>query len=388
MDTRTAYLIQILEKIGSPLMASILAAPDSAPEKDAQIMATLLGKLVQASIDIGNLIDLSKAGEESDSIRLALAGLSSPLVATQFEKGGKAPEEADLKRLSAALQPVLAFAENFAPSEDNTQRLANIAATGQGGDAHQVNVQYIQAFVPVVTAVHEFSFGQQPQKLIMDIARRLTDKAMALREGAFQNLAAEDQKRVELAFVKTAADIYAACHGVETKRLAQGGEQKGIESVWEAFETRMAMIDALAKTMTPGMEQIAQSTDSAAPAATGQTTAPATPPPMETTPVKPPPETPPASAPPAAPVTPPQQEAPPAPAQSQTTGANPMGFFAKKPAGDTPPPASPPPTEPAPPTEPPVQPPATPPEEPKNEQNNPQANPMSFFKPSKDDEDE
>jgi hypothetical protein len=271
MDARAAYLLQILEKIGSPLMAAIVHAsthfapaqvknnPDSLAAHDAQKMAALLGKTVQLGIDIGNVSDLAREGLHDDSIRVALTALASPLIARQFLQNGQIPTDADLRRMIPALQAVMAFSENFEPSARNAQRLEAI-----GVHENQALVQYIHAFVPVLNALGNFSFGQSEQKLIMEVSSRLTAKAEALGRSIITTAMPEERKAGEIALLAMVANLYAACHEAETVRLmtlrddefsalpqAPGGGLS-LEAVWSAFDIRVAMLEALAGHLLPG----------------------------------------------------------------------------------------------------------------------------------------
>lgn len=391
MDQRARYLLQILDKIGSPLMGVV--AQSGAPDEDAaKTVAALLGKTVQASIDLGTVMDVNPAEAQDDSLRVALAGLAGPLVAQQYKKKGAIPDDADLKKITAPLQTVLTFSENFSPDAVNTQRLLDLQAKGQIVDGHQAAIQYIGAFIPVVEAIATFSFGQAEQKLVMDVTNRLVQRAAEMREALLPNLDAEDQKRAELGLLDTLARLYSACHLHETDKVMKMGEKAresgfSTDPVWASFDSRTAMLEALARNLAPV-------TAAASPA---QSAAPPSPPPAPATPPEatPPPvqTTPPPAEPPAAPETPPPAAPP--------SGANPMSMFAKKPADGAPPvqppetaatpvePPSPPPIPPAAPpvapeTPPAAEPPAAPPEE-KGESEGDKGgdsggSPMSFFK--------
>lgn len=264
MNHRADYLLQVLEKIGSPLMASVIDAQARTPGRDsaqqlhneAQKIAELLAKTVQASIEMGNSLDLGPMGDLTDSVRIALTGLASPLVAASFRLHGKAPGDPEMKRMIAALQAVLTFAENFEANTENADRLRNIQADGKKVDEAQEAVQYINAYLPVVNAIAAFSFGQNEQKLVMDVASRLSVAAKMLQQKLFANLPAED-KRFELGVLSAFGNIYAACHRAETARVqAMNDDQRqhmqadGLSSseiVWKNFEIRTAMIEQLAR---------------------------------------------------------------------------------------------------------------------------------------------
>jgi len=337
MNQRAEYLLQVLEKIGSPLMASILQAPGRGPadetQKDAQRMAELLARTTQASIEMSRAIDFGTTPDQGDSLRVALAALAGGLVGAYFKNAGKAPGENDLKKMTAAMQTVLTYSENFMPGADATMRLDNLTATGQAADPQQAALQYIDAFIPVVNAVTVFPFGQPEQKLIMDVSTRLIHKATELRRHLFGPMAPVEQKRLELAILGVLTKIYAACHDAETARLMALSEEQramaglGVDSVWKTFDLRISILEVLAKSLVPATGEVASggSTQGPAPAASA-----------------PPPAPPPFSP-------PPQQAIPPA---APAADDSPLSMFAKKPAAEAAPaaplPQSPPPANPSP----------------------------------------
>lgn len=375
MDQRAAYLLQILETIGAPLMGAITSASPPDAQGEAQAMAALLGKTVEASIDLGNIMEINPAEAQDDTLRVALAGLAGPLVAGQFAKRGQVPDSAELKKITNALQAVLTFSDNFTPTPETVERLKNLKASGQSVDAYQTQIQYMQAFIPVTEVIAAFPFGQSETKLIMDVSDRLVKKSVELRETLLPNVGDEAvQKQAELALLRALASLYSACHKAETEKVLNVSEEArgaalSIAPVWTAFDLRAAMLEALAVKMVPMGS--AGSSGGQAPAVAATVETPAQPPaaaqvpPVQAPPATPPPvvETPPQAAP---PVTPPAQaeSTPAAPPQ----GGNPMSMFAK-PKGDgaqaVPPPAETPPPV-TPPAAPPVQPPpvAPPPETP------------------------
>ena len=424
MDQRTQYLLQILETIGSPLMQAII---DAGANKDgnliieAQSIAALLGKTVEASISLGDIMEINPAEAQDDTLRVALAGLASPLVAGQYKKRGRVPESPDIKKVTSALQAVLTFSDNFTPTPETVERLKNLEASGQIVDGYQSQIQYIQAFVPVVEAVAAFPFGQPEAKLVMEVSDKLVKKSVQLREALLPEQNDEGiQKRAELALLKSLAALYASCHREETQKATKGGDTPAsIDSVWKAFDMRAAMMESLAGNLAPESAQTntASGSGGVAPSqAAAPPVAPVAPPaqPAETPAAPPPPqEQAPPATPPQAPAQPPAQETPPT---QPPAGANPMAMFAKPKTdnaeqGQTPeapaapavppapaqspaetPPAAPP-ANPVPPAAPPQQPPSEPqqpaeepPAEQPPEQPSASGNPMSFFA-KKDDED-
>lgn len=369
MDQRTTYLLQILDKIGAPLMAAIIeAAPaDSTPGQDAQMMAALLGKTVQTSIDLGQVMESNPAQGLDDSQRVALAALAGPLVAGQYKKRSQIPDEAGLKRIVTSLQAVLTFSDNFAPSPESIARLKELESRGQAVDTSQTQLQYVQAFIPVVEAISEFPFGQSEQKVMMEVSDRLTKKSIELREILFPSLQEEGlQKRAELGLLKALALLYSTTHRAETEKVMKMGDagrdaNLSMAPVWQVFELRAAMLETLASHLLPLSAQSGQAAPT--PVTASQSLAA---PEVSTV----------AAAPASAPVS------------SPAAGVNPMAMFSKPKTDQAP--ASPPPAPPLPEDSAPAAPPPPPvPLEQKTEDSGEQqgsqsggGSPMSFFKKS------
>lgn len=364
------------------------AGGEDAIRADAQKMAELLGQSVKMSISMAQVMDINMAGSDGDTLRVALAALAGPLVAGQYSHHGRVPEEADLKRLTTALQAVLTFSENFTPAADTAQRLDSVDAAeplkGQGGDSAtdpvQAGVQYVYAFLPVINAVGAFPFGQPEQKLIMEIAERLVTKAAELREILLPDLEGEMQKQAELGLLSVLGRLYGACHMAETARVTALSEQGqdaplSIDPVWKAFGLRAGMLEALAGNLVPGA--------GVRRAGGGGAQSPAVPPPQQQQPPPaPPPQAP--EQPSAPPHSPPAEQAMQQTPVAPPAGANPMSMFARPKADGAVPPASP--VQPEPPAQ------ERPPQAAGQEQQSQGAgqgagqggSPMSFFKKSDD----
>lgn len=412
MNQRNAYLIQILEKIGSPLLRAVMSkgAEAEGASDEASKIAGLLSRTVQLSIDLGRMVEIDKSSpDEIESLRVAMAGLAGPIIASQYAQNAKVPSENDVRKLTGALEAVMTFSDNFTPSDDHVIRLENMKANGMPGDVYQINIQYIQAFVPIADVVASFPFGQPEKKLMQDVADKVNAKAKQISKDVFgTDLNGNQQKLCELALVKSLADLYAGCHKTEMNKLMAvqepdaSAQQTALQSVWESFDTKAEILGMMAQNIVPTSQKsgAAPSTPTSAKSTeTPQTKPPSQQSPAQSTPAAAPP---PASGnpmamfstkpkeegatspqqPPAAPeARPPAQATPQAPPQQTTPPAgNPMAMFSKPKEGDQggqqqPPPAPPPPPQAAPPAEPTSPPPA--PEETKKQEG---GSPMSFFK--------
>lgn len=313
--------------------------PDLEAREDAQAIAQLLARCVQMSIEIGRVMELDMTSpEEGDRLRLALMVMAGPLIAGQYRHDGRVPGDAEQKKLMTGLEAVLAFSQNFTPSEANAGALEKM----EEGAAGSSLVRSMRHFTPVINAIGAFPFGQPEKKLIQEVSARLSARAEALAKAMIPEASAEDT----LLIVKTLAEIYAECHAQETRLMLskeEGDATQGLENVWARFEMRVAMLEALVGSLAPGgPAPVAVSAEvQESPAPVMASAEPPPPPPL-----------------PAAPVA--EASAPPAPPPG---GFNPMSMFVKKPEGEEEAaPPEPPPAEPVPPAAEPV--PSVPPEPP------------------------
>lgn len=414
MAKRSAFLVQILDKIGAPLLAAIEShrgeAADEKGVQDAQTIASLLSRAVEMSVNMSQNMDLKGSEEDADSIRLALAALAGPLISEVYKATGKVPDESDIKRMNKTMEAVLTFSDNFAPSISHIARLKSLEDTAIHADEDQNTIYVLQALLPVLGAVAEFPFGQQETALIQDIYKKLQGDAESMTKHLLGDAEPDQSKAryVELMVLKALGKLYAESHKTQTKTLLQqqqsGAEAQEVtmDAVWQSYDMKVSMLEAVVGASMPGGVAASSGAGSVAPA-------PAAEPPAEVAPPVQQQEAPAPQQPAPAPQAEPQQQ-PASPAQAGSGG--PMSFF-KPPSGEPPqqptqpnpvapptpseaPPPAPDPAQPPqpaetpPPAPPPEAPPAQPQETPPQQQNADAegGSPMSFFKPGTKNPDE
>lgn len=311
MSVSSSFSIQLLSKIGAPLVAAIEA---NTPENDevsvADKMAKMLGLAVEMSIALHGKLDVSEDEKNNENLadetRTALASIAAELIADFYKTNQKIPEDSDKDRMVKSLESVLGFADKFSSSKDQASRLKTLGSNEVLFDETQSQLVALQSMGMIVNAVIEFPFGQSENKLIQEIAESLQKDA--------ENLAKENgtnDKLSELMIFKSLASLYAQCHRRETHKIS-GGSQDGtpsLDPVWSAYEIRLAMMSALVSGDS-GDTSATNNAGGVAPAIPAET-------PVQTSV---------ATESVTAPV---EVEAPSAPAPV----GGPMGFFAKKPAG-------------------------------------------------------
>ncbi len=249
MDPRTQFLLQLLQKLGAPLMAAVNthSQGDASGEKDAGTLAQLLSESVKISIALSQSMNLKPDDGDADAIRVALAALAGGLIADSYKQNGRVPNENEGRRIAKALESVIVFADNFAPAAEHAQRLKTLEGPAPFFDPVQTDLYAMHALVPAIAAISEFSFGQPEPRLIQDVSDRLDARAKEL----LGFLSTGVNAMSELVILQALSQLYADAHRAETKRLkAQDGDaQASIDTVWASFDKQVSMVTVLLGSM-------------------------------------------------------------------------------------------------------------------------------------------
>ena len=299
MDSRTDFILQIIESIGLPLVEAV---EDSSKQHDAAQAAEIIGTLLSGSTafgsEIGKALDFKGDDLVKSSVRANLAAIAAQIIATQYKRHNKVPGDTENKRVITALESVLTFSDNFTPDVDSIARMKSLSEDYALFDTQQINISYVLALLPALNAVGGFSFGQSESKLLQDITDKLGQRAQNLRRVLFaEELEVNEAKLLELSLLRMLVRLYSDCHKEETDRIMKLDEAARssitIDSVWSAFEKRAQMLETLATSFVPAKGTVSGAT-SQAPAATEQ--AAASQPAAESPPAQPITETPPVAA--------------------------------------------------------------------------------------------
>ncbi len=250
MASRSKFLIQLLQKMGAPLMGAVNAHDkDGDAGAAARTMASLLSESVKVGISLSQAMNLKTEDGDADAIRVALSSLGAHLIGQSYRDTGRIPSDADAQKISKTLESVILFADNFAPAAEHTQRLMTLEETPPFFDPVQTSLYSMHALLPVIAAVGSFSFGQSEARLVQDIADRLTAKAKEIQE----QVGGPSDKMSELLTLQALASLYASCHRAQIEQLRTAGEQAqsgSLDTVWANFDTQAAMLQVLLGAMT------------------------------------------------------------------------------------------------------------------------------------------
>lgn len=314
MENHPKLTVELLRKVGAPLTAAIhdvVSQGEDTQVEAAKTVAQLLGQVTQLSTNLYNTLEIKEDEDQLDSTRLALAALVTPLIANSYRQRGQIPTEDNIGRFTKSLESLISFGENFSAAQSAQSRLQTIEHDSVLFDEDQARLVILQAMVPVISAVQDFSFGQGHVKLVQDIATKLEKTASEISE----KTGASDKLK-ELIIFKVLTEIYTSCHIAETHRASSADKEKqgepSLDAVWDSFDTKLEMVHVLL-----GENLLGEGTDSSAPSAPEVTAEekPAEPKVVEAT----------------------VKEEP-----AESAPSSPMGFFKKKPEGEA---ASPPPVE-------------------------------------------
>lgn len=299
MTDRSTFLVHIMEKLALPLMQAVTAvslrAPDAAASdtrKDAEKLAELIAKTVQASLGLSESLKVTSTDASGDAVRLALTASASPLIANYYTIAGKAPTDQDVKKMVTSMQAVLGFADNFAATAENELRLQNVDPDYVPGDKNQINIQFVSAMVPVINSIHAFSFGRSEEPLVKETGNRLLAKMDTVCIKIYGGTdAPKDNPALGIRVLKALSGIYASCHQEETVRVMSmapedraklTGDNAGLlpmDNIWTAFDQRVSMMVALGRSAFGMDDEPAQSQSQPDAATAAQPSEPKTPPP-------------------------------------------------------------------------------------------------------------
>lgn len=290
MQPRHTYLLNIFEKLGTPLLAAVAEAIERdrvtaqqegrrfviSDTEEAERIAGLLKAAAEMGFGLSRQLDLRMTEPaEADGVRLTLAGISAPLVANLYRVAGRTPSTDDIERTAAALQTVTLFADNYSAAADANVRMQQLDQDFDAADGAQVQLNMIHALMPIVNAVCTFSFGRSEKDLLRDVLDRLSRTAQSLRDEFFGTLPERDALRAEISLLRSAAMIYSQVHFTEMSKLMYLDEDQRdrvdlnaqLGTLWDQIDQRLAMLRLMAQALITGQKSAQTGTPGRSPVA-------------------------------------------------------------------------------------------------------------------------
>lgn len=255
-NVRMQTLLASFRQIGMPLLQALVEVSghkgeDVASPEAVAASSEKFGALVDCTVLLSRELTKEIGANEGDldaAVRWALAGSASQVVAASFHASGELmkPEEATrLAHIAAQLQEKF---KSQLPAE--AEPPPNTVAT--------FRAKMMEALVPVVGAVAQYSFNRAEHELLGEIAERLVKMADQItRALALPGCTPEQWRFLCWNVLRASGQIYAESHYAEADRLqdmepeeraryfAQHGDQVPMTQVWQAFNQRMAMLATL-----------------------------------------------------------------------------------------------------------------------------------------------
>ncbi len=209
--------------------------------------------LVDATVNLSRELS-SQLGASEDQldawVRWALAGAASQVVASHFKSSGQPLPADEAKRLASIAIDLQNKFKSMMPTAAS-EPMPNTVAT--------FRAKMMEAMVPVVGALAQYSFGRAEHALLAEVAEKLVKTADQVTRALAPAGSSPEQWRLLCWHVlRASGQIYTESHYAEADRLlymnpddraayfAQHNNVPPMTQVWQAFNQRMAMLATLA----------------------------------------------------------------------------------------------------------------------------------------------
>ncbi len=244
-------LLASFRQIGLPLLQSLVEVAGASEKQEvvpkSDDFNALIDSTVLLSQEIAKEVGADEAGLDA-SVRWALAGSASQVVGASYHATGehmKVEEAQRLAKIAAQLQ------DKFKSQiPEGGESLPNTLAMFRS--------KMMEAMVPVIGAVAQYSYSRAEHELLAEISERLVKTSDQItRALAPSGATAEQWRMLCWNILRAAGRIYTECHYAEADRLqmmpseeraayfAQHGDEVPMTQVWQSFNQRMAMLATL-----------------------------------------------------------------------------------------------------------------------------------------------
>ncbi|HEU0117309.1 MAG TPA: hypothetical protein VFR09_01640 [Alphaproteobacteria bacterium] len=254
-DARMQSLLTTFRQVGMPLLTALTETPSanaSGNAKPGGLNPEQFNALIDSTITLSNELaaQLGASEDQLDAwVRWSLAGAASQVVAAHFKATSNALPADEAKRLAGVAIELQTKFKAQIPS--GNEPIPNTVAT--------FRAKMMEAMVPVIGAVAQYSFGRAEHSLLAEVAEKLIKTADQVTRALAPAGASPEQWRLLCWNVlKAAGQIYTESHYAEADRLlymnpddraayfAQHGQIVPMTQVWQAFNQRVAMLATLA----------------------------------------------------------------------------------------------------------------------------------------------
>ncbi len=264
MNNKNRFLLQLFEKIGLPLFASVNDVSARAimtgqatnlptDAEQAEIIAKLLTKITKVSSSVSEKLDLGTNDPDLDDLQVSLAAIVSPVVSNLYQLTGQIPKEDDIEKIVLYFETLSTFSNNFSSLQEGASRLEKLPANTAAQDKTQNSLQNIMSTTPLINAVAAFPFGEAPEKLLKKVIQRIQKNVDDIIKTMPENIS--NDATTYTGIFNTVIMIYSQCHFSEMARIMAMGDKEreanpiSVDNVWTLFEQRIDMLKALVGSM-------------------------------------------------------------------------------------------------------------------------------------------
>ncbi|HAX92007.1 MAG TPA: hypothetical protein DCY07_07355 [Rhodospirillaceae bacterium] len=252
-SARLQTLLAAFRQVGLPLLQSLVEVSGSQGGGEEGVMrAERMAALVDCTVSLSRALTKEMRADEDNldaSVRWALSGSASQVVAAHYQATGRVLSPEDITRLVQIASVVQEKFKTQIPAGGET--VPNTIAT--------FRAKMMEGMVPVIGAVAQYAFGRAEHELLAEVAERLVKTAdQVTRTLAVAGSTPEQWRFLCWSILRAAGQIYTESHYAEADRLnamnaeeqaayfAQHGQIVPMTQVWQAFNQRMAMLATLA----------------------------------------------------------------------------------------------------------------------------------------------
>jgi hypothetical protein len=250
--SRMQTLLTAFRQLGLPLLQAASEAQNKDGKEPRPLNVETLGSLVDSTVMLSQKL-AAQIGASEDQVdawvRWALAGAAAQVAGSFYKTSGRLMTEEEAGHIAAiAVDLQSKFKAQIPAGQEN---LPNTVAT--------FRAKMLEAMVPVVGAVAQYSFGRSEHALLAEVAEKLVKTAdQVTRALAPTGASPEEWRLLCWNVLKAAGQVYTESHFAEADRLlymeaderaayfAQHGQIVPMQQVWQAFNQRMAMLATLA----------------------------------------------------------------------------------------------------------------------------------------------
>lgn len=246
--------VAVLKHIITPLMQAMTDVKNAQkgqtpllPEQEAETLSQLVDGAIALSAAASTSLNEGREPMD-DHVRWMIVSASAHNVAARFRATGNVGTEEDTQNIAKAVFEI----------KDKFQSQA--VATGENlpNTLGTFRAKMLEALVPVVNAVAQYSFGRAEHMLLAQVTERLLKTAdQVTRSLAPAGCTPKDWRLLCWSVLQAAGFLYSDCHFAEADRLLYMEKEERdayfrehdnmppLHFVWQSFDQRMAMLSTL-----------------------------------------------------------------------------------------------------------------------------------------------